>query len=56
MEGITLLNQFESLDFYDTCKKINHAFDSKAKLPDAEFLPNDFNPTHFKEQGKDYGP
>ena len=24
--------------YYDTCKKINHAFDSDAKLPDAEFF------------------
>ena len=30
-------------------------FDDRTELPDAEFLPNGFNPTHFKEQGKDYG-
>ncbi len=30
-------------------------FDDRTAFPDAEFLPNDFNPTHFKEQGKDYG-
>lgn len=30
-------------------------FDDRTELPGAEFLPNDFNPTHFKEQGKDYG-